>query len=184
MVSPDVPPPRQVIPTLSLRNCGTRTLYSPAAFTCRNGFSRTTGVCATLVYGGEGHAPSGGCTTPTNTMFQFAPVQLFQSQLREIHCCWLPESTFPSTSESDIQPPLAQPRFWCSTKSPRTCARRSDTACETAHCIVPPVGFIESPSTALQKVVVALLCSRFASACTLPPMRVASGDAPSPITSV
>ncbi len=92
-------------------------------------------------------------------MFQFEPVQLFQSQLREIHCCWLPESTLPSTSESDIQPPLAQPRCWCSTRSPRTCMRRSDTACETAHCIVPPAGFIESPSAALQKVVVALLCS-------------------------
>src|SRR5271154_1158363 len=109
MVSPDVPPPRQVISKLSRCSSGTRTLNSPAAFTCRNGCSRTTGVCATFVYGGEGHAPSGGCTTPRNTMFQFAPVQLFQSQLREIHCCWLPESTLSSTSESDIQPPLAQP---------------------------------------------------------------------------
>src|ERR1022692_914092 len=88
IVSPAVSPSRHVTPTLSLRSSGTRTLNSPAAFTCRNGFSRTTGVCATFVYGGEGHAPSGGCTAPTNTMFQFAPVQLFQSQLREIHCCW------------------------------------------------------------------------------------------------
>src|SRR5258708_39470812 len=159
IVSPRCPPPRNVIPTLSLYSSGTRTLNSPAAFTCRNGFSRTAGVCATVVYGGEGHAPSGGCATPTNTMFQFEPVQLFQSQLREIHCCWLPESTFPSTRESDIQPPLAQPRFWCSTRSPRTCMRRSDTACETAHCIVPPDGAIEIPSARLQKVVVALLCS-------------------------
>src|SRR5271157_4398960 len=109
MVSPGVSPPRQVIPTLSLYNSGTRTLNSPTAFTCKNGFSRATGVRATFVYGGEGHAPLGGCTTPTNTMFQFAPVQVFQSQLREIHCCWLPESTFPSTSESDIHPPLAHP---------------------------------------------------------------------------
>ncbi len=51
-------------------------------------------------------------------MFQFAPVQLFQSQLREIHCCWLPESTFPSTSESDIQPPLAQPRRFSKVPGP------------------------------------------------------------------
>ena len=54
--------------------------------------------------------------------------------------------------------------------------RRSATACETAHCIVPPAGVIERPSAALQKVVVALLFSKFASACTLPAMRVASGD--------
>src|SRR5258708_18801444 len=124
IVCPAVSPPRHVIPKLSLCSGGTRTLNSPAAFTCRNGFSRTTGVCATLVYGGEGHAPSGGCTTPTNTMFQFAPVQLFQSQLRQIHCCWLPYSTFSSTNESDLQPPLAQPCFWINTMSPRTCIRR------------------------------------------------------------
>src|ERR1700686_1799358 len=159
MVSPGVSPPRHVIPTLLLYSAGTRTLNSPAAFNCKNGFSRTTGVCAPFGYGGSGHAPAGGCPTPTNPMFQFDPVQLFQSQLREIHCCWLPESTFPSTSESDIQPPLAQPRCWCRTRSPRTCMRRSDTACETAHCIVPPAGAIETPSAALQKVVVALLCS-------------------------
>src|ERR1039457_5966777 len=109
IVSPAVSPPRHVIPTLSLYNSGTRTLNSPAAFTCRNGFSRTTGVCTTIVYGGEGHAPCGGCTTPTKTMFQFAPVQLFQSQLRETHCCSLPGSTSPSTSKSATPPPLAQP---------------------------------------------------------------------------
>jgi hypothetical protein len=40
--------------------------------------------------------------------------------------------------------------------------RRSDTACDTAHCIVPPAGAIEIPSAALQKVVVALLCSESA----------------------
>jgi Domain of unknown function (DUF4861) len=68
--------------------------------------------------------------------------------------------------------------------APRTCMRRSDTACETAHCIVPPAGLIDSPSEALQKVVVASLCSRLASACTLPVIRVPSGDEPSPITSV
>ncbi len=45
-------------------------------------------------------------------MFQLEPVQLFHALLREIHCCWEPESVLPSMSESDIQPPLAQPRFW------------------------------------------------------------------------
>ena len=64
------------------------------------------------------------------------------------------------------------------------CIRRSATACETAHCIVPPVGVTENPSAALQKVVVALLFGRLASACTFPTIRVSSGKAPSPITSV
>src|ERR1700730_14627267 len=83
---------------------------------------------------------------------------------------------------SDI--PHHHPRFWCSTRSPRTCMRRSDTACDTAHCIVPPAGAIETPSAALQKVVVALLFLWFASACMLPAIRVASGEEPNPITSV
>ena len=46
---------------------------------------------------------------PTKTMFQFDPVQLRHSLLREIHCCCEPESMLPSISESAIQPPLAQP---------------------------------------------------------------------------
>ena len=41
--------------------------------------------------------------------------------------------------------------------SPRMCMRRKGAACETAHCMVPPVGVTEKPSTARQKVVVALL---------------------------
>ena len=39
--------------------------------------------------------------------------------LREIHCCCEPESTLPSMSESDIQPPLAQPWFWWRTMLPQ-----------------------------------------------------------------
>ena len=58
-----------------------------------------------------GHSPAGGLGTPTKTMFQLEPVQLRHSLLREIHCCCEPESTLPSMSESDIQPPLAQPWF-------------------------------------------------------------------------
>ena len=92
-----------------------------------------------------GHSPCGGCGTPTNTMFQFAPVQLPHSLLREIHCCCGPAPTLPSTTVSDIHPPLAQPPFWCSTMLPRTCMRRNGTACDTAHCIVPPVGVTEKP---------------------------------------
>src|SRR5215471_17872725 len=118
------------------------------------------GVRSTLVYGGLGHSPAGGCGTPTKTMFQFAPVQLPHSLLREIHCCCGPAPTFPSTIESDIQPPLAHPPFWCSTMSPFTCIRRNGAACETAHCIVPPLGVTLKPSSALQNVHVALLCGR------------------------
>src|SRR6202789_3419844 len=103
------------------------------------------GVSAILVYGGTGHSPAGGLGTPTKTMFQFAPVQLPHSLFLEIHCCCGPAPTLPSISESDIHPPLAHPPFWCSTISPRTCIRRNGTACETAHCIVPPAGVIEKP---------------------------------------
>ena len=46
---PGVFPSCQVIPALSVRNRGTITAYLPAASTCRNGFSRITGVRATLV---------------------------------------------------------------------------------------------------------------------------------------
>src|SRR5580704_8043682 len=97
---PDVSPPRHVIPWLSFRISGTRTLQLPCPSTSRKGFSRTNGVRATFVYGGDGHSPGGGEITPTNTMFQFDPVQLPHSLLREIHCCCVPESTLPSTSES------------------------------------------------------------------------------------
>ena len=38
--------------------------------------------------------------------------------------------------------------------------RRKGTACETAHCMVPPVGVTEKPSAARQKVQVALLCGQ------------------------
>ena len=103
-------------------------------------------------------------------MFQLAPVQLPHSLLREIHCCCGPAPTLPSTSESDIHPPLAQPPFWWSTMLPRTCMRRNGTACETAHCMVPPVGVTEKPSAARQKVQVALLWGRLASEWTLPMM--------------
>src|SRR6202041_2687073 len=117
-------------------------------------------------------------------MFQLEPVQDRHSQFLEIHCCCDPESTLPSPRSSDIHSPLAHPCCWWSTRSPAMCMRRRGTACETAHCIVPPAGVTENPSAARQKVVVALLFGRLASACTFPTMRVSSGDAPSPITSV
>src|SRR5271154_6215557 len=121
---------------------------------------------------------------PTKTMFQLEPVQLFHSLLREIHCCCEPESALPSMRESDIQPPLAHPLCWWSTRSPRTCIRRKGIACDTAHCIVPPVGVTEIPSIALQNVVVALLFLALASAWTFPWILTSSGEAPRPIASV
>src|SRR5579862_8010558 len=145
------------MPTLSVRNDGMRMFQTPRESTRRKGFSRTTGVSAILVYGGLGHSPSGACTMPTNTMFQLEPVQVRHSLLREIHCCCEPESTLPSISESDIHPPLAQPRCWWRTRSPIMCMRRKGTACETAHCMAPPVGVTANPSTPRQKVHVALL---------------------------
>ena len=48
----------------------------------------------------------------------------------------------------------------------------------------PARGVTEKPSAALQKVVVALSFRELASTCTLPLMRVSSGEAPSPNTSV
>ena len=60
--------------------------------------------------------------------------------------------------------------------------RRKGTACETAHCMVPPVGVTEKPSAARQKVQVALLRGRLASEWTLPVMWTASGVAPRPST--
>src|ERR1035441_9295899 len=172
------------MPELLARSAGIRTLYLPEASTWRNGFSRTVGTWAILVYGGVGHSPAGGLTTPTKTMFQLAPVQLRHSVLREIHCCWGPAPTLPSMRSSDIQPPLAHPFFWWSTMSPRTCMRRKGTACETAHCIVPPAGVTEKPSAAFQKVQVALLFGRVASERTPPAMWTSSGEAPSPRTCV
>src|SRR5579863_2707363 len=109
---PGVSPECQVIPALSFCKAGTRTNQRPCPSTSRNGFSFTTGVRSTLVYGGLGHSPAGGFLTPTKTMFQFEPVQLPHSLLREMNCCCVPESTFPSIWLSAIQPPLAQPCFW------------------------------------------------------------------------
>jgi hypothetical protein len=90
---------------------GTTTENDPWPSETRNGFSRTTGVRATLVKGGEGQPPAGGFFTPTNTIFQFEPFQLPHSVLRDIHCCCVPESTPPSTTVSAIHPPLAHPWF-------------------------------------------------------------------------
>src|ERR1700679_2830300 len=142
------------------------------------------GVSVTLVKGGTGQSPAGEWGTPTKTMFQLEPVQLFQSLLREIHCCCVPESTLPSTRVSDIHPPDAQPCCWLRTRLPRMWRRRMGTACETAHCMVPSVGVTAKVSAARQEGVVAVLWWDAGSTWTLPEKWVASGVAPRPATSV
>src|SRR5688572_9415364 len=116
-------------------------------------------------------------------MFQLEPVQLPHCAFLEIHCCWGPEPTFPSMRESEIQPPLPQPPFWWSTRLPRTCMRRKGTACETAHCVVPPELPVAKFSTPRQTFWVALLLLKNASERTLA-METSPGDRPSPCTCV
>ena len=173
---------RQRTPAVSRSNPGTRTLYLPAWSTCRKGFSRSTGTFATTVNGGFGHSPTGGLVTPTKTMFQLEPVHFPHCVFREIHCCCVPEFTSPSTIVSDIHPPLAHPRSWFRRMPPCTCMRRNATACDTAHCIVPPAGSTAKFSAERQKVVVALLLLAAASTCTLPVIVTSSGIAPNPET--
>jgi len=85
---------------------------------------------------------------------------------------------------SDIQPPLAQPCCWCSTKLPKNVHSAEGRSLRDGHCMVPLVAVTEKPSAARQKVQVALLCGRLASAWTLPVMWTRSGIAPRPSTSV
>ena len=54
----------------------------------RYGFSSTVGVWLTVVSGGFGKLCPGTPVSPTNTMFQFEPVQLPNWSLREMNCCW------------------------------------------------------------------------------------------------
>src|SRR4030095_2390231 len=119
-------------------------------------------------------------------MFQFEPVQLPHWVLREIHCCWVAELTLPSTSESDIQPPLDQPLSGLGFMPPRTSMRRRTstrrpaTACETTDCMTPLEGVIAKPSVPRQKFWVALSPERKASECRAPVMLTLSGEAPAP----
>ncbi len=71
----------------------------------RYGFSSTVGVWLTVVYGGLGKLCPGTPVSPTNTMFQFEPVQLPSWSLRMMNCCWVPELTWPVTTESLMKPP-------------------------------------------------------------------------------
>ena len=86
---------------------GTRTLYSPFASTKRYGFSRLTGVVASVVYGGFGKVESSGApTTPEKTWFHTPLDQPATSLFRVSHCCCDPLTTKGSL-ESAMKPPLA-----------------------------------------------------------------------------
>ncbi len=115
-------------------------------------------------------------------MFQLEPVQLPRVELRVIHCCCVPERTWPSILVSAMKPPLAQPPS-SRARLPRTCMRRYGAAWETAQRSVPPVGFTERFSAPRQKFWVAFCGgNQSASACTAPLIVTESGDWPSPRT--
>ena len=100
-------PPAHVMPRVSRRADGTRTMYRPLASTNRYGFSRLTGVVSSVVYGGFGKPASAGApTTPAKTWFQTPFDQLPISLLRVSHCCCDPLTTVPAF-ESAMKPPLA-----------------------------------------------------------------------------
>src|SRR3982074_1148007 len=80
-------PPIQLVPSAFERSAGTKTFHAPRRSTKRNGFSRITGAASIVVYGGSGKLFVGACSVPTNTMFQFDPVQLPSALLRVSHCC-------------------------------------------------------------------------------------------------
>src|SRR6266513_4425279 len=69
-------PEIHVTPSAFERSAGTKTFHSPRRSTNRNGFSRIAGATSIVVYGGSGKLFVGACRVPTNTMFQFDPVQL------------------------------------------------------------------------------------------------------------
>src|SRR5580692_982074 len=109
------------------------------------------------VYGRLGQAPCGGLVTPRKTIFQTPPFQRSQSEFLESHCCCEPEFTWPSISQSAMNPPLDHPwsqRF----KFPFICVRRRAVPCETAQTLTlaSRVGVTERFSTHRQKLQVAL----------------------------
>src|SRR5689334_17440592 len=114
-------------------------------------------------------------------MFQFEPVQLPHWVLRDNHCCWEPERTWPSITESAMKPPLDQPPS-SSCRLPRTCILRYGAACDTAQRSLPPVGLTDRFSASRQKFCVALPWNQSASACTAPLIVTSSGDRPRPAT--
>src|ERR1700729_1557619 len=120
----------------------------------RYGFSSTVGVWLTVVSGGLGKLCPGTPVLPTNTMFQFEPVQLPSWSLR---IRWVPELTWPVTIESLMKPPDDQllvvlPEVSSSsTRLPSMSTRRIGSACETAHSVLPAGGAVGIFSPPRQK---------------------------------
>src|ERR1700730_15136311 len=99
-------------------------------------------------------------------MFQLDPVQLPNWSFREIHCCWLPEFTWPSTWESPRKPPLDQPPLSSRIMLPWTCTRLRGDAWDTAHLVLLDEGAMVRFSADRQKFVVAFPPFQAASAWT------------------
>src|SRR5882724_4674456 len=157
----------------------------------RYGFSSEVGVWFTVVYGGLGKLWAGTPVSPTNTMFQFEPVQLPSLSLRMMNCCWVPELTWPVTTESLMKPPEDQllvvlPEVSSSsTRFPSICTRRIGSACDTAHSVLPEDGSMVMFSTPRQKFCVAFPPLQAASTWMPPPViTVCDGFCPRPTTSV
>jgi hypothetical protein len=107
MVRPAVRSVDHEVPLELCCAAGTRTLYRPCSSTNRYGFSRLTGVAASVVYGGFGKVASlGAPTTPEKTWFHTPLDQLLTVLLRVSHCCCEPLMTS-GMSESAMKPPLA-----------------------------------------------------------------------------
>src|ERR671924_1575814 len=106
-VRPGVVPEAHETPLEPVRADGTRTAYSPCPSTNRYGFSRLTGVVASVVYGGSGNVASDGApSTPAKTWFQTPFDQPAIRLLRVSHCCCEPLITV-GRFESAMKPPLA-----------------------------------------------------------------------------
>src|SRR5215470_8899517 len=104
----------------------------------RYGFSRITGVVATVVYGGLGKLCAGAPCTPTNTLFQTAFWLLPMFESRVNHCCWENGCTAPTIRLSAMYPPEAKPKpVGARLRSPRMSTRRIGAACATAHRAEP-----------------------------------------------
>src|SRR5258708_5761161 len=119
----------------------------------RYGFSEMVGVLGTVVYVGK--LWPGTPVAPTKTIFQFEPGQLPNWLLRRMYCCWLPEVTWPVTTEWPMRPPEDQPLSERASE-PLTSSRRIGVACEVAQTVLPEDGEVVRFSAPRQKLMVAL----------------------------
>src|SRR4051794_5643391 len=83
------------VPDESLTASGTNTCHLPLASTYRNGFSRDSGVAASVVYllSSVKGPPAGAPSTPENTWFHTKLLQPSTELLRVMNCCCEPLTT-------------------------------------------------------------------------------------------